>query len=1299
MADTTYVRVTMNGTVLAGESGTWIPVTASDLTVGTSQIALSFSLAQDDAIINLLNSTGYQDTPALKVEVATYDPTTASASSAGTLVSYAVSTNAVVSQQAVDPATGATSYKFAASNISQTTYPPTGPASSASFDVASGSVAPTAVPADVVTGGSVANSTSAAPDPSGQTASGLTYYMQFATAQGTYVPNGAGGTWFKISDLSTGFSRSETIPAGTDRFESGQVSVSDLSFKLADISSAEAPLLQNQVSSTGNYAVHIEAVAGIGTSAARVVDSTTYEQPIITYSDGTGDYGVNSTGFYSEHFGASGQVISSSGLDLATDRPDTGASKIAASLPPSDLTSGEAIDKSILVVSGAAGVIGKAGVAITAPTFTITSTPQGNAAHREPSAPSQAEYDTTSTSQDAEIYLDPSAFVASTGPTYTINDYIGGTLSRSFALSDTLVSGLSIDLVSGEHDYSFNYTKSVLTSHPKAGPSSGAAAPQSAAPAGTSYVQFRDPTTNDVVSSSTGQQWFAIASASIGVGRGISTPGTGDAMRTISAPSLSELSFSLGQDAVTGTLDNAIVSGQALTTEVATYGANGALQTDYVLGQGVITDHSDTAGSDAQSFDFKTKTFQETQYDDSGAMLGTFNYDTSTNALASAARSNAGATAPTTTNAQPQALDTYVQFVGSNGMALTDGSGSSWFKIAGTSSGFSDVGGKTTLGDLALAVGNNDIATQLDTASLTQATLSNVNVSSYTAGGSFVSYQRYSGATIDADGADNTGGDHAYSFTYQGYGERIAGTALLNASTATAGTTQSADAPSATDAIAPANVGATTAPSLSTLAYYGELKTGGTEAFADTSSGFVTLPDFSIDLAGSTASFQVDQTQAAALENALFANNPDHPTASFEIAGYNSSGRSIDYVLTGVGLGAVTTDTASGLSTIGISYKTLQETQTVTPATSRTAMTGAAQTIDAPQDAPPAVCFASGTLMTTHRGAVAVEALAVGDYAVTASGAHRPIRWLGHRVVDCRRHPRPLEVMPVRIAAHAFGENRPSRDLRVSPEHSLCVDVVDAVLIPACRLVNGSTIAYDACDSVVYWHVELDSHDILLAEGMPAESFLEMGANRALLGLPADGAAADDLSDEALARTHADFCRPFHQAGPIVEIVRAQLAARAERLGWQASRDVGLVATADGRPLAIQTVEGQAFVAVPDDVAVLCIDSATFTPATFGEADTRRLGIALYGMEAVGSDGTTRVLDLDGPALAASFHAGERREGLHYRWTDGALNVPGILIADLVGPIMLRLSFEPSTVRGWIAPEQIAARPALRVVA
>ena len=178
-----------------------------------------------------------------------------------------------------------------------------------------------------------------------------------------------------------------------------------------------------------------------------------------------------------------------------------------------------------------------------------------------------------------------------------------------------------------------------------------------------------------------------------------------------------------------------------------------------------------------------------------------------------------------------------------------------------------------------------------------------------------------------------------------------------------------------------------------------------------------------------------------------------------------------------------------------------------------------------------------------------VEALEIGDLVVTASGALRPIRWLGHRTVTCATHPRPHEVLPVRIAAHAFGPERPSRPLLVSPGHAICVDLLGEVLMPAIALVDGETIAQVAVDEVTYWHVELDSHDILLAENMAAESYLEMG-NRAFFR--ETDVVALGASPDSPVRTHADFCRPYVDGGPLLASVRAQLAARAMAIATQA---------------------------------------------------------------------------------------------------------------------------------------------------
>ena len=191
------------------------------------------------------------------------------------------------------------------------------------------------------------------------------------------------------------------------------------------------------------------------------------------------------------------------------------------------------------------------------------------------------------------------------------------------------------------------------------------------------------------------------------------------------------------------------------------------------------------------------------------------------------------------------------------------------------------------------------------------------------------------------------------------------------------------------------------------------------------------------------------------------------------------------------------------------------------------------------------VCFVSGTQISTTEGNTAVEDLVVGNLAVITDVANSPIRWLGHRTIDCRRHSSPAEVMPIRIAAHAFAPNKPIRDLYVSPGHAICVDAYGEVLIPAGSLVNGTTIVQVEVETVTYWHVELDEHEIILAEGLPCESYLEM-RNRSFF--VENGTVLLAASPDAVVRTHADFCRPYYADGPLVDAVRARLGARADVL-------------------------------------------------------------------------------------------------------------------------------------------------------
>jgi collagen type I alpha len=149
--------------------------------------------------------------------------------------------------------------------------------------------------------------------------------------------------------------------------------------------------------------------------------------------------------------------------------------------------------------------------------------------------------------------------------------------------------------------------------------------------------------------------------------------------------------------------------------------------------------------------------------------------------------------------------------------------------------------------------------------------------------------------------------------------------------------------------------------------------------------------------------------------------------------------------------------------------------------------------------------------------------------------------WIGHRRMDCRRHARPEAVLPVRIRAHAFGVGLPERDLWLSPEHAV---FVDEVLIPIRCLMNGDSIRQEWVAFVSYFHIEVPTHDVLFAEGLPAESFLDTGYRGAF----ANGGPHREVPDDYAQRVwEAEACAPHITHGPIHARVVERLRGKAGR--------------------------------------------------------------------------------------------------------------------------------------------------------
>ncbi|SLN36069.1 hypothetical protein TRL7639_01729 [Falsiruegeria litorea R37] len=143
------------------------------------------------------------------------------------------------------------------------------------------------------------------------------------------------------------------------------------------------------------------------------------------------------------------------------------------------------------------------------------------------------------------------------------------------------------------------------------------------------------------------------------------------------------------------------------------------------------------------------------------------------------------------------------------------------------------------------------------------------------------------------------------------------------------------------------------------------------------------------------------------------------------------------------------------------------------------------------------VCFVMGTLIRAVQGYKKVEELQVGDHVWTRDHGPQEIKWIESSAVRRGRMKRDPALLPVRISKDALGRGQPRDDIYLSQQHRILV------CGPAVELLFGEpealVCAQDLChwpgvdivlpdDDIRYYHILLGQHEILDADGVPAES-------------------------------------------------------------------------------------------------------------------------------------------------------------------------------------------------------------------
>lgn len=146
------------------------------------------------------------------------------------------------------------------------------------------------------------------------------------------------------------------------------------------------------------------------------------------------------------------------------------------------------------------------------------------------------------------------------------------------------------------------------------------------------------------------------------------------------------------------------------------------------------------------------------------------------------------------------------------------------------------------------------------------------------------------------------------------------------------------------------------------------------------------------------------------------------------------------------------------------------------------------------------------------------------------------------------------------IPAGAIRPGVPDADLKVSPQHRIAIDApgcellfgVETVFVPARFLLDYLAVRATSTEDVVYHHVLLENHELLVSNGLISESF--QPARRMIEIMSHEMRATLMATLEALEATEAMLSRPDalptlarHEAAVLLDAFQVAIPDRTVR--------------------------------------------------------------------------------------------------------------------------------------------------------